>query len=176
MSDLRPAVSGSLKVRQGSPRKESSVGAPGGRKVGMGRSAAATLGAILVLGGLVSAEAADVSALGFGSLSGFDGILPYLPQNWSDLPFTVGVSESLSYNSNLLNSPNTGGFRNAEVGGYLSTTNVNAGTKFYIGGDQFFADGTYGFYRYINHEDMNAGHYSGDMGVNWILTSKCSGR
>ena len=64
-----------------------------------------TLGAILMLGGAGGAMAEDVSSLWAGAVSGFDGVLPSMPQNWSDLPFTVSAEQAVSYNTNIFNRP-----------------------------------------------------------------------
>jgi hypothetical protein len=59
----------------------------------MFRSAALTLGAILVLGAS-SVQAQDLWDLpGAGLLPSLAGVLPTLPQNWSDLPATLKVSQ-----------------------------------------------------------------------------------
>ena len=62
------------------------------------------------------------------------------------------------------------------VGAFELVSNYQASTKWYIAGDQFFADGSFGFNRYLNHTNLNTTHNSADLGVNWIYTSKCSGR
>ena len=63
-----------------------------------------------------------------------------------------------------------------QIGAFESVSNYQASTKWYIAGDQFFADGSFGFNRYLNHTNLNTTHNSADVGVNWIYTSKCSGR
>ena len=139
-----------------------------------------TLGAILMLGGASIADAEDVSSLWNGaSVSGFDGVLPSMPENWADLPFQLSVNQSTSYNSNIFNIPaggGLGGLYGNPVGTLVSQTNVTASTKFHWGSQQFFADGTYGLYRYLNYGNLNGTHNAGDLGWNWVLTSKCSGK
>ena len=140
-----------------------------------------TLGAILVLGGVSIAGAEDVSSLWNGaSVSGLDGVLPSVPENWADLPFQLSMNQSLTYNSNVFNTPvgnaSLTALYGSPVGTFISQTNVTASTKFYWGAQQFFADGTYGLYRYINYGYLNATHNAGDLGWNWVLTSKCSGK
>ena len=53
---------------------------------------------------------------------------------------------------------------------------MSASTKFYVGPQQFFADGTYGVYRYVDHGNLNTNRNSADLGVNWVLTSRCNGK
>ncbi len=107
------------------------------------------------------------------------GVLPNLPQNWSDLPIQFKVSQAVGYNSNVANTPSSSTGVNlfgAPIGAFESVSNYQASTKWYIAGDQFFADGSFGFNRYLDHTNLNTTHNSADVGVNWIYTSKCSGR
>jgi hypothetical protein len=144
----------------------------------MVRKGALTLGAVLMLGAS-GARAQDISAFGIAAPS-LAGVLPNLPQNWSDLPIQFKISEAVGYNSNVTNTPaqSTGVnlLLGRQVGAFESVSNYQASTKWYIAGDQFFADGSYGFNRYLNHTNLNTTHNSADLGVNWIYTSKCSGR
>jgi hypothetical protein len=89
------------------------------------------------------------------------------------------MSEAVGYNSNVTNTPTSNTGVNpfgGPVGAFESVSNYQASTKWYIAGDQFFADGSFGFNRYLNHTNLNTTHNSADLGVNWIYTSKCSGR
>jgi hypothetical protein len=143
----------------------------------MVRKGALTLGAVLMLGAS-GARAQDVSAFGMAPPS-LAGVLPNLPQNWSDLPFQFKISEAVGYNSNVVNTPisSTGlNLLGQRIGAFESISNYQASTKWYIAGEQFFADGSYGFNRYLSHTNLNTTHNSADVGVNWIYTSKCSGR
>ncbi len=143
-----------------------------------------TLGAILMLGGVTGAGAEDVSSLWSGSgLSGFDGALPNLPQNWADLPFHLTASQSVQYNSNLFNTPTfTNGVVNPfvgnlqPVGGFVSMTNLSFSTLFRVYQQEFFADATYGLYRYLNQASQNRAHNSADIGMNWVAGKRCTGR
>ena len=142
------------------------------------RKGALTLGAILMLSAN-GARAQDLSAFGIAAPS-LVGVLPNLPQNWSDLPFQLKMSEAVGYNSNVTNTPSQSIGVNSvlghQVGAFESVSNYQASTKWYIAGNQFFADGSFGFNRYLNHTNLNTTHNSADLGVNWIYTSKCSGR
>ena len=71
----------------------------------MVRSGALTLGAFLSLGAFSSAEAQDAFAFSAVSPTSLAGVLPYLPQNWSDLPVQFNASEAVGYNSNVSNTP-----------------------------------------------------------------------
>ena len=136
-----------------------------------------TLGAILMLGGVSVAGAEDVSSLWSGAfVSGFDGVLPTMPQNWSQLPFTLSLQQAVNYNTNVFNVPvnNPASILKPE-GSFVDQTNLRFSTLFYAGQQQFFADGNYGVYRYVNHGIANTSNNSGDLGVRWVLTSRCNG-
>jgi hypothetical protein len=72
----------------------------------MVRSGALTLGAIVMLGGATGARAGDVtrlfdatrSAAAFPSWGQF---FQHIPENWSDLPVRVSLSEAVGRNSSL---------------------------------------------------------------------------
>ena len=147
----------------------------------MFRSGALTLGAVLMLGGVSGVQGQDLSAFGGAAAPSFVGVLPTLPQNWSDLPLQLKVSEAVGYNSNILNTPNqnsslTSLLNLRPIAAFESISNYQASTKWYIGGDQFFADGSIGWNRYLNHTNFNTTHNSADLGVNWIYGSKCTGQ
>jgi hypothetical protein len=148
----------------------------------MFRSGVLTLGVVLMLGGVSGVQGQDFSGFGAATAPSFVGVLPNLPQNWSDLPVQFKVSEEVGYNSNLLNTPTQASAvaGNLFVGvhpiaAFESISDYGASTKWYIGGDQFFADGSVGFSRYLNNANLNTIQNSVDMGVNWIYGSKCTG-
>jgi len=144
----------------------------------MVRSGVLTLGAVLMLGA-GGVQAQDLSALG-AAVPSFAGVLPILPQNWSDLPVTFKASEAVGYNSNIINTPsqNQSGVltRASPVGAFESISDYQMSTKAYIAGNQFFADGSLGFNRYLDRASLNTMHQAEDAGVDWIFTSKCNGR
>lgn len=145
----------------------------------MVRSGALTLGAFLSLGAFSSAEAQDASAFSAVSPTSLAGVLPYLPQNWSDLPVQFRASEAVGYNSNVSNTPFNNGFSllgSKPIGTFESISNYGASTKWDWGGQQFFADGSYGFSRYLNNADLNTPQNSADVGVNWVYSSRCAGK
>jgi hypothetical protein len=148
----------------------------------MFRSGALTLGAVLMFGGVSGVQGQDLSAYGAAAAPSFVGVLPNLPQNWSDLPVQFKVSEEVGYNSNVLNTPTRANTvaSNSFIGvrpvaAFQSISDYGASTKWYIGGDQFFADGSYGLSRYLNNANLNTTQNAVDMGVNWIYGSKCTG-
>jgi hypothetical protein len=151
----------------------------------MVRSGTLTLGANLTLGGVSVAQAQDAAAPTSDSPSLLNASLPSLPQNWSDLPLQLKVSETVGYNSNVLNTPSNFnsslvGLSNSPfqgpVGTFETISDYGASTKAYWGSQQFFADGTYGWYRYLDHDNLNTAHNAIDAGVNWNYTSRCSGK
>lgn len=148
--------------------------------------AAFTLAALTALGGVSVAQAQEASAggsLGPGVSGLLVGALPKLPENWADLPFQLHLSESVGYNDNILNTPsNFSSVINGvpmvlrPVGGFESISDFGASTKFNWGAQQFFADGSFGLTRYLGHSNFDTQHHNLDAGMNWIYTSKCSGR
>ncbi len=138
-----------------------------------------TVGALLTLGAVRSAEAQDFSAFSAASPPSLAGMLPYLPQNWSDLPVQFKFSEAVGYNSNVLNTPSSSSASLLGLGTiatFESISNYGASTKWNWGGQQFFVDGTYGFDRYLDHANLDVAHNSADAGVNWAYSSRCSGK
>ncbi len=103
------------------------------------------------------------------------GVFSRLPENWSDLPVQLKFSESVGYNSNVLNTPlNTN--LGAPLGSLYSLTNYGLSTKADWEGQQFFADASAGMYRYLADSELNSLASSLDAGVNWTYGSKCSGK
>jgi hypothetical protein len=96
--------------------------------------------------------------------------------NWSDMPFTATASESIGYNTNVLGiAQGTPGVTRGSMGDWYSTTVVGMSVKSNVGAQVFFADGTYGLTRYRQDRFENTSQYSLDAGVNWHLTTRCSG-
>jgi hypothetical protein len=149
----------------------------------MVRSGALRLGAVVLMLGANSVQGQVLSAFDPGAVSSFAGVFPSLPRNWSDLPIQFKISEGAGFNSNVLNTParngaaaNTSFLVAAPVATFESISNYQASTKMYVRGQQLFADGSFGFNHYLNHANLNTLHNAADVGLNWILTSKCSGR
>ncbi len=121
--------------------------------------------------GAGSASAGPMSSPNpFGNLNYF---------NWSDLPFTLNAGQTFGYNSNVLGIPQGVMFSplgSPSRGDLFSTTNVGMSWKANVGAQQFFADGSYGITRYKTDVADDTHQYSFDAGVNWQVTSRCSGR
>jgi hypothetical protein len=103
---------------------------------------------------------------------------PRLPENWSDLPFQLHMSETMQYNSNITNTP-TGPTASAlygrPVGGMVSISNYGVSFKREWEGQGFFGDANWGMYRYFNEGSFNSAHSAVDIGDNFTLGSKCKG-
>jgi hypothetical protein len=136
-----------------------------------------------MLGAVSGVQGQDLSAFGAAAGPSFVGVLPNLPQNWSDLPLQLKISQAVGYDSNILNTPtvlnssiSAASLFAKPIAAFESISDYGASTKWYIGGDQFFADGSLGFTRYLNNTNFNTKHDSADIGVNWIYGSKCTGQ
>ena len=148
----------------------------------MNRSAVLTLGAIVTLAGLSASRADELSLYDWPSqwsfLSATTEIFPRGPENWSDLPLQLHISEETGYNSNIANTP-TGSGEGAAFGSPIGTletiSTYGASFKREIEGQQLFADGSWGMYRYFNHASFNSAHSSVDIGDIFTYGSKCSG-
>ncbi len=147
----------------------------------MNRSAVLTLGAIVTLAGLGASRADELSLPDWPSLWSFlsatTDIFPRGPENWNDLPLQLHISEAASYNSNIANTPTGSGAGSAygrPIGTLESISTYGASFKEEIGGQQLFADGSWGMYRYLNHDYFNSAHSSADIGDNFTYGSKCS--
>lgn len=150
----------------------------------MRRSAVLTLGGALLLGGASAVHADDLSGsdppTAWTIAPAMYGVFSRVPENWSDLPVQLQVSETMGYNSNILNTPLTTGGTTTNVYGapiasLTSVSNFRASTKAYWEGQEFFADGSLGMYRYFSDDALNTLSNSFDIGDNWTYGSKCSG-
>ena len=139
-----------------------------------------TLGAVLMLGGVTGGRGDELSgSVGAGGSSSSGGFsLPDLPAdwNWSDLPVRLTASESISYNSNILALPTGTSAPNGQPqGDFTSQSSFGLSTTANWYGQQFFFDGTFGVLRYLHDTQFDSNVYSFSPGVNWTLTSRCSG-
>jgi hypothetical protein len=143
----------------------------------MRRSGALTLGVVLTLGAVTGGRGQELSSsvtAGNGSL--FDGfVLPSVPENWSDLPFKLTASQTVSYNSNLNGVPIGFGRPGTLLGDFTTSSNVGFSTRANVYGQQVFVDLTYGIVRYLHQISSNSNVYSLNAGVDWNITSRCSG-
>ncbi len=147
------------------------------------RGAVLPLGAIAALAGLAASRADEVSLASWPlvspALPAVTEVFPRLPENWRDLPLQLHMTESAGYNSNFLNIPTGAGAsafaRGRPVGAMQSISTYGASFKNEVGGQQFFADGSWGMYRYLNNDRYNTAHSSADIGDNFTYGSKCAG-
>ena len=141
----------------------------------MRRSGALTLGVVLTLGAITGGRGQELSgSVTNGSLDGL--ALPSMPENWADLPVKLTAGESVSYNSNIdglpIGFPN---LRGGPQGDFTATSNFGLSTRANVSGQQLFFDATFGLIRYVHNADFDSNIYSLNAGVDWTLTSRCSG-
>jgi hypothetical protein len=136
-----------------------------------------TLGVVLTLGAVTGVRAQDLSgSVTSSSGSSFGGfVLPSVPDNWSDLPVKLTASQTVSYNSNLSGFPVGVATPGQVLGDFNSTTNFGLSTKANVSGQQLYFDGTFGVIRYLHEVVFDSTVYSINAGVDWTITSRCSG-
>jgi hypothetical protein len=143
----------------------------------MKRSVTLTLGVVLALGGVSGGRGQELSGSLAAANPPSDGFaLPTLPENWSDLPFTLNASQTESYNSNVngiaLGVPVPPGETRGDL---TSTTNLGFSTRANVYGQQLYLNTTFGLIRYLRETQFDSDVYSVSAGDNWQLTSRCSG-
>jgi hypothetical protein len=143
----------------------------------MRRSAALTLGVVLTLGAVTGGRGQELSSSltpANGSL--IDGFaLPSVPENWADLPFKLTASQTTSYNSNVSSFAAGIAPVGTVVGDFSTTSNFGFSTRANVGSQQVFVDATFGVIRYLRDVQFNSTVYSLNAGVDWNVTSRCSG-
>jgi hypothetical protein len=143
----------------------------------MRRSGALTLGMVLTLGAVTGGQGQELSGSvtsGNGSL--FDGlVLPSVPENWADLPVKLTASQTVSYNSNINGIPIGVHVPGQVLGDFTATSNFGFSTTANVSGQQLFFDVTMGVIRYLHQVSFDSTVYSLNAGVDWTLTSRCSG-
>jgi Putative beta-barrel porin 2 len=142
----------------------------------MRRSGAFTLAVVLTLGAVSGGRGQELSSsvtAANGSLDGF--ILPSVPENWADLPFKLTASQTVSYNSNISSFPIGIAPKGAVLGDFTSTSNFGFSTKANVSGQQVFLDATFGVIHYLHETQFDSTVYSLNAGVDWTVTSRCSG-
>jgi hypothetical protein len=136
-----------------------------------------TLGVVLTLGGVTGGRGQELSgslaAANWPSSGAF--VLPTLPENWADLPFQLTASQTVSYNSNVNSIPIGFVVPGQVLGDFTTTTNVGLSTKANLYNQQVYLDTTFGVIRYLHNVDFDSDIYSISAGINWNLTSRCSG-
>jgi hypothetical protein len=141
------------------------------------------LGAVLMLGGVTGGRGDELSgSVGMGDAPSSGGfMLPTLPENWADanwadMPFRLTASENVSYNNNIFALPagesQPGG---GPRGDFTSTSSFGLSTTANWFGQQVFFDGSYGVIRYLHQVASDGNVFTINSGVNWTLTSRCSG-
>ncbi len=136
-----------------------------------------TLGMVLTLGAVTGGQGQELSGSvtsANGSL--FDGfVLPSVPENWADLPVRLTASETVSYNSNVNGVPVGVALPGQLLGDFTATSNFGFSTKANVYGQQLFLDATFGVIRYLHHVAFDSTVYSLNAGLDWTVTSRCSG-
>jgi hypothetical protein len=97
--------------------------------------------------------------------------------NWIDnLPFKILFDQSLRYNDNLLLLPVGAAIpSNEKRGDAYSVTTFGLFSRFPLGANTFFLNGTYGVSRYEHDTGLNSSNYALNAGMDWVFTSHCSG-
>jgi hypothetical protein len=135
-----------------------------------------TLGVVLTLGGVTGGRGQELSgSVAEANSSSGAFVVPTLPENWADLPFTMTASQTVSYNSNVNGVPIGFSLPGQAVGDFTTTTNVGFSTKANVYGQQMYLDASFGVIRYLHNVDFDSDIYSLSAGTNWTLTSRCSG-
>src|ERR1700727_431548 len=140
----------------------------------MRRSGALTLGVVLTLGAVTGGQGQELS----GSVTSGNGsafVLPSVPENWADLPFKLTASQTVSYNSNVNGIPIGTALPGQILGDFTTTSNFGFSTRANVSGQQLFLDATFGVIRYLHDVAFDSTVYSLNAGVDWTLTSRCSG-
>jgi hypothetical protein len=136
-----------------------------------------TLALVLTLGAVTGGRGQELS----GSVTPASGPqfgefpLPPVPENWADLPFKLTASQTVTYNSNVSSFPVGVAPTGTRVGDFSSASNFGFQTKGIFYGQQVFFDTTFGLIRYLHDVDFNSTVYSLNGGVDWTVTSRCSG-
>jgi hypothetical protein len=136
-----------------------------------------TLALVLTLGAVTGGRGQELS----GSVTPANGPLfdefplPSVPQNWADLPFKLTASQTVSYNSNINSFPVDTAPKGTIVGDFTSTSNFGFSTGANVENQRLFLDTTFGVIRYLKDVGFNSTIYSLNGGVDWNVTSRCSG-
>ena len=98
--------------------------------------------------------------------------------SWVDhLPVKLSIDQSLRYNDNILLLPKGTTLPQGQTpGDFYSVTTPGFNARFPVGAQSFFSNGSYTFTRYNNDTALNTDNYYVDGGVDWRLTSRCSGQ
>jgi Putative beta-barrel porin 2 len=91
------------------------------------------------------------------------------------LPVKLTASQTVSYNSNINGIPIGAAARGQLMGDFTATSNFGFSTRANVYGQQLFFDTTMGVIRYLHQVSFDSTVYSLNAGVDWTLTSRCSG-
>ena len=141
----------------------------------MRRSGALTLALVLTLGAVTGGRGQELSGSVTPASGPYGFALPSVPENWADLPFKLTASQTVSYNSNINSFPIDVAPKGAIVGDFTSTSNFGFSTKANVSNQQLFLDANLGFIRYLKDVGFDSTIYSLNGGVDWTVTSRCSG-
>src|ERR1700733_6197491 len=139
----------------------------------MRRSGAFTLAVVLTLGAVTGGRGQELSSSVTSANGGF--VLPLVPENWADLPFKLTASQTESYNSNITSFPIGVAPKGTILGDFTSSTNFGFQTRANVSDQQVFLDATFGVIRYLHAVQNDSTIYSLNAGVDWQVTSRCSG-
>ncbi|MCW6509053.1 hypothetical protein [Lichenifustis flavocetrariae] len=98
------------------------------------------------------------------------------------LPFRISVGQNISYSDNVRNLPASGSLALAGLGSlpsrgdFYSDTTVSVASRFPMGAQAFFFNGTYAPRRYFKDTVLDAENYSVNGGVDFNVANRCSGR
>ncbi len=135
-----------------------------------------TLAVVLTLGAVTGGRGQELSGSVTSANSSLDGlVLPSVPENWADLPFKLTASQTLSYNSNVSAFPVGFAPRGAVLGDFTTATNFGFSTGANVENQRLFLDANFGVIRYLHDVDFNSTVYSLNAGVDWRVTSRCTG-
>jgi Putative beta-barrel porin 2 len=136
-----------------------------------------TLGVVLTLGAVTGGRGQELSgSVTSSNGSPFGGLaLPSIPENWADLPVKLTASETVTYNSNINSLPIGVAVPGQVLGDFTSTSNFGFSSTANVYGHQLFFDATFGVIRYVHQVAFNSTVYSLNAGVDWTVTSRCSG-
>ncbi|MDX7950405.1 hypothetical protein P7D22_04330 [Lichenihabitans sp. Uapishka_5] len=142
----------------------------------------------LGLGTAFATEATFVPPSGQQDFSGFDdastpGTWSYLDPGFlvDHLPFKLTIGQSISYSDNVANLPtgarSLGTISNLPSrGDFYSDTTISVASRFPMGAQTYFFNGTYAPRRYFTDSVINADNYSVNGGVDFNVANRCSGR
>ena len=142
----------------------------------MRRSGAFTLAVVLTLGAVTGGRGQELSSSVTPANGALDGlVLPSVPENWADLPFKLTASQTESYNSNISTFPVGIAPKGTVLGDFTSTSNFGFQTRANVSSQQVFLDATFGVIHYLHETQFDSTVYSVNAGVDWNVTSRCSG-